>query len=122
MRRDVNSSHRHVRRQDRMYFPHRGVDDADTFNEDIATPIWLDERRSQITAVTNNPLSCGNSVLRILKQFRSRCELIRLALLPSEIRIALPRPPMFVVCLAVESATTSNRNILAFERVNERRI
>src|SRR5262245_55840914 len=93
-----------------MYFPHRRIDDGDAFDQDIAAAIRLDELGSQIAA-TKLPLFYRHTFFRQLLQPTAVSARAWRSFLPPVIRPPHPRPPMFVVALAVERALSRYRDV-----------
>lgn len=73
-------------------------------------------------APTENAIADRDAVFRHLEERISIRSLLVHTLFPAVLRTTVPRPPVFIVTLAVECAFSSDRDVLLFEGVDERRI
>src|SRR6187551_3206548 len=105
-----------------MYLPHRRIDDFHIFDENVAAAICLNERWPEISAFTKLALRGWNATLSHCKELLARLVLARPAGFPAEVRVALPWPPMRIVGLAVERSRSGYSDVLAIDRVYERRV
>src|SRR5437667_10860810 len=102
-----------------MHHPERCIADRQTFDENVPAPIRLDERRPQVMARAVHPVRNRHALLGLLEEKRAIGEL---RLWRMTLADRLPIPPMRLISLPVERALAGDRDILAIERVDQRRI
>src|ERR1044072_4496255 len=102
--------------------PHRRVDDADAFDEHVRTAVGLDELRAEVVAFAKNALADRRAALGQLFERLARLQLVGCALLPAVALLTLPRPPVFVVAVAIERACAGDGDILLLKGIDERRV
>jgi len=119
---DRDVLHRHGRAEHGVDLPHRRPQYGHVGDNHVLAPVGLDEHRAQVVPGAEHALVHRHAVVGHFLRELVISVLVRLALMPPELGLALPRPPVRVVCLPVECARAGDADVSLLEGVDERRV
>src|SRR5947207_4073231 len=98
-----------------MNFPHRRVDDLNSFDQDVARAVRLNKIWPQVFAFAEDSILHRHAALAIIKQLAYAAARRRLVV-SSPPR---PGPPALIGGRAIERAAAGHRDVFLFEGVDQ---
>src|SRR3954469_4521658 len=105
-----------------MYLPHRRVGYRNALDEHVLATIGLYKLWPEVLTFSKDSLCDRHSIFGHLFQSLPGFLLVRIALFPAGVCVALPRPPVLFTRLAVKSSLTGDGDVPLLEGIDEWRI